>query len=101
MQAATRRKVDTGGAYLAAARRFEQLAKVFSSPSANNPPRLSARQLEASLKAFKRAPAAELAEVSALLNVIVNELDKIESRFESDEDASGRENSGVWAAGPM
>lgn len=87
MSVASRKNVNTGSAYLAAARHFEKLAKLFASPKAKNPPRLTSRQMESSWKAFKEAPPAELAEVSALLNIIVAEIDKIEPRVESDEGA--------------
>lgn len=89
MLAATRKKAVSGSACLAAARHFEQLAKLFASPKASHTPRLTAKQMEASLKRFKKAPPAELAEVSALLNLIVAELDKVELRVESDEGANG------------
>lgn len=87
MSAASRKNVNTGSAYLAAARHFEKLAKLFASPTAKNPLRLTSRQMESSMKAFKKAPPAELAEVSALLNLIVAEIDKIEPRVESDDGA--------------
>ncbi len=44
------------------------------------------------MKAFKKSPPAELAEVSAFLNLIVVEIDKIEPRVESDEGA--KDNAG-------
>lgn len=44
------------------------------------------------MKAFKKAPPAELAEVSALLNLIVAEIDNIEPKVESDERA--KDNGG-------
>lgn len=89
MAAATRKNVVKGAAYIAAARHFEQLAKLFASPKASHTPRLTAKQMEASLKRFKKAPPAELAEVSALLNVIVAEIDNIQPRVESDEREQG------------
>ena len=89
MPVATRQKADTGSAYIAAARHFEQLAKLFASPKASHTPRLTAKQMEASLKRFKKVPPAELAEVSALLKVSVAELDKLEPRVKPDEGAKG------------
>lgn len=89
MPAATRNKADTGSAYLAAARYFEQLAKFFASPKASRASGLTTKQMEASLKLFKKAPPEELVEVSALLNVIIAELEKIEPRGESNAGAKG------------
>jgi hypothetical protein len=87
MPAATRRKADTGKAFLAAARHFELLAKLCASPKASHTPRLTARQMAASMKRFKKAPQSDLDEVRAFLNMIVAEIDKIEPKVESDEGA--------------
>ena len=92
MPAATRRNVDKGNAYIAAARYFKLLAKLFASPKSSHTPRLTAKQMEVSLKRFKKAPRSELAEVSALLNMIVAEMDKIQPTVESD---AGVERNGA------
>jgi hypothetical protein len=89
MSAASRENVNTGSGYLAAARHFEKLAKLCASRTAKNPRRLTSRQMESSLKAFRKAPPAELAEVRALLNFIISEIEKSEPRAESDEGANG------------
>ena len=44
------------------------------------------------MKRFKKAPRSELAEVSALLNMIVAEMDKIQPTVESD---AGVERNGA------
>lgn len=91
MPAAARKKAYPGSAYLAAAQHFAMLAKLFASTTiGEKTPRLTSRQMSASLNAFKKAPPIELAEVSALLAVIVTEIEKIMPNVESDE--GGRRN---------
>jgi hypothetical protein len=92
MRAPARRNVGSKSAYMAAARHFKWLAKLFASPTtAGATPRLTPRQMAASLKAFKKASPVELAEVSALLHLIVVEIDKIEPATEVDAGTNGSE----------
>lgn len=90
MPAATPKKGDTGSAYLAAARHFAKLAKFFSSPRRRGAAGLTSKQMEASLQLYEKALPEELAEVNALLNLIIAQIEKIEPSVESNAGGKGK-----------
>ncbi len=91
MTSAITMNAETGRAYLAAARHFQKLAKLFASPMAVGASGLTSKQLRASSKLFQKALPDELAEVSALLNLIIAEIERIEPRVESNAGLKGSE----------
>lgn len=72
MSALARKKAKTDSAFIAAARHFEKMAKLFASPKAKNPPYLSS----STIKAFEKAPRDELVSVDAALNELLTQLNR-------------------------
>lgn len=83
MTAVARKKAEMGTAYLVAARHFEQMAKVFASRRAKNPPLLAS----ATLKDFKKSPRAELVAINTVLEELLTQLNRATITEASTENA--------------
>lgn len=88
MSAAALKKPTESVAYPAAVRFFEQITTLFTSPTAKTAPRIAPKQLEASIKALKKAPDVEVAAVRAVLVEMSSQINRI-----LDADSAGEKKA--------
>lgn len=77
MSASTLKKHRSVHPYPAAAQLFEQVTALFSSTPVQESPRITPKQLQASIQALKNAPVVEIAAVSAILKQMSHEINRM------------------------